>query len=196
MPSLCDVVSISSKLYVYRLFSVDHTEFIDKSLQGKAQSSLNSSSVPSSSLCPPNQILLPSWFLPLNVMSLFHFLCILLYSGRKLHQILKKRWSLTQLDIGPMPWECRISEVTFWTVPYIPANGTDLKHRAVSMAKVSFSKWTTIEGYWEWWSRIVWYASAMSLVASWEPGGSWWISKETTEKVLQVVGKESESTDG
>ena len=38
------------------------------------------------------------------------------------------------------------------------------------------------------------YTSATSLVASWEPGGSQQISKKTVEKVLQVIGEESEST--
>ena len=38
------------------------------------------------------------------------------------------------------------------------------------------------------------YASATSLVASWEHGGSQQISKKTVEKVFQVIGKESEST--
>ena len=41
---------------------------------------------------------------------------------------------MTQLEIGPIPWNRRMSEAAFLTVPYVPAEGPDPKASAVLIA--------------------------------------------------------------
>lgn len=100
----------------------------------------------------------------------------------------KNTLSSTHLVMGPMPSACRMSLAASAQVPYMPAEGASPKDRQMSMLKASLPTLTTVPFHWEWWSGMVRYASASSLVAASDPGGSQEILRAMVEKVPQVQG--------
>ena len=75
----------------------------------------------------------------------------------------------------------------------MPAEGASLKERQASRLYASSPTLTTVPFHWEGWSGMVRYASASSLAAACEPGGSREMRRDMVEKVPHVHGYSEES---
>jgi hypothetical protein len=72
---------------------------------------------------------------------------------------------------------------------YTLADGIAPDAMQVSMQKCKLHTHTTPAGHWDGCNGIIWYASAMSLVAASDPGGRFVIRLYTMEKFPHIVGK-------
>ena len=159
------------------------------------RSSANCSAPTSVNMRPLYQILPPVSKRPLLISTIVLSASLFwLYPGISCEGIWMNRKSSTHFTMGPIPFTCSRSARASPNRPKSPPAVAQPKLLLVLRANVSVSldMRTTTPGHWFLCRGIILYASAMSQVAAWAPGGRFRINVHVVLNVPQVQGKSSD----